>query len=76
MHGSMSTLGRNDKLMKNEVQDDDDDEMMKMGRSIIPVLFHEPCRKNEDDMTEWMNDTWYLMCEDPEDHRFIKTRKI
>ena len=60
---------------ENEVQDNNN-ETMKMGKRVTLVLFHKPCRKDEDDMTAWMNDTWYSMYEDHEDHRFIKTRKI
>ena len=40
-------------------KDSNDIKMLK-GRKITLVLFHEPYRKNEDEMTEWMNNTWYL----------------
>ena len=66
---------RNDKVTKNKVHDGNN-ETMKMGGKITLVLFHEPCRKNENEMTKWMNDTWYLMYNDPEDLRLIKTWKI
>ena len=48
--------GTDGKMMKKRskfiLRKDSNDVKMKMGRRITLVLFHKPCRKNEDEMTE------------------------
>ena len=51
---------------------DSNDMKMKMGRKITLVLYHEPCRKNEDELI-WMNE-WH-MCEDPQRSQVCQIRK-
>ena len=40
------------KRSKFILRKDSNDMKMKMGRKITLVLFHKPCRKNKDEMTD------------------------